>query len=386
MIADGKFSAQDLHDLTAFMNELQARSNAVDYEVVLVATENRSDYQIARLRRTTWMLFEAHPILRALDRVIASRKPSVRKKYKPRERKFSVFFEELPQDWQDSFARMDAGQPGKYGTVPVPSMAATMKTKACEFIKAAQVAGSPEAMCIASATSYERSLIAREKPLSRKTMLSSVRQIRDFARYLGSEEAVLDHLADRIRVHENRSQHYTPVKQAAINLIPEYSEIFGMALDMLSKASHTQNPRSAQSYRNKAVAITLFCPFPLRVSDTRLRFGEEILWDGRQYQFDLTISKTGRAYRPYILPVFGFFIDQLILQGCSTEYLDALRTECLEKRRPLFVNYDDTEPHPRYVSYAWASVFGTGSHIARTHLHNTFGRLGARGVELAMLA
>lgn len=155
---------------------------------------------------------------------------------------------------------------------------------------------------------------------------------------------------------------------------------------MLGAAHKTKSPRVAQSLRNKAVAITLFCPFPLRVEDTQLRFDEEILWDGNHYRFNLKISKTGRAFTAYIIPVFAFFIDQLILQGSSPEHLQDLRDQCFSEKRLLFVKYNDKAPHKRYVSSLWAEVFGMGNHAARTHLHNSFGRLGARGVELAMRA
>jgi hypothetical protein len=177
-----------------------------------------------------------------------------------------------------------------------------------------------------------------------------------------------------------------PQKEEKILSLPDYSDIFAKALDMLGAAQKTRSPRVAQSLRNKAVAITLFCPFPLRVADTRLHFGKELLWDGERYRFNLKISKSGRPYTAYVLPVFAFFIDQLILQGSSGEHLDRLRDDCLRRNRRLFVNYDDSTPHDRYVSYLWSQVFGIGSHAARTHLHDSFGRLGSRGVELAMRA
>ncbi|HEY9037564.1 MAG TPA: hypothetical protein VIN05_01285 [Roseovarius sp.] len=199
-------------------------------------------------------------------------------------------------------------------------------------------------------------------------------------------EAVLEHFASRIRVHENRSIHCEPQKEAKVLEVPDYAGIFGVALDMLGRAALTRRAMSAQRLRNGAVAITLFCPFPFRVADTMLYFGKDILWDGTSYRFNLIISKTRRPFTAPILPIFGWFIDQLILQGKGPEHLDDLRASCVARNRALFVKHDDTEPHERFLSYMWQQFLGTGNHAARTHLHDSYGHMGSRGVELAMRA
>jgi hypothetical protein len=363
------------------------RKGFSDKDILQKYTTSWPQHRVRRARKAMWLLFENHPILRMLDQIIHSKGTrSARPPGYQRPRKFSVYMEELPTTWKTAFEQMDAGFLGEAGALPVPSMIATTKSKMCEFSMAAQIAGAPNDLCVVSAIAYERSLLGRVKPLSKKTVLSAIRQVRDFARYIGVDGEVLEHFADRIRFHENRSHGALPQKEASILALPEYSDIFALALDMLGAAEKTKKPRVAQSLRNKAVAITLFCPFPLRVADTRLRFGKEVVWDGEHYRFNLRISKTGRSFTAYILPVFGFFIDQLILQGSSTAHLNDLRSKCIQNERLLFVNYNDTPPHERYVSYLWAETFGIGSHAARTHLHNSFGRLGARGVELAMRA
>ncbi len=83
---------------------------------------------------------------------------------------------------------------------------------------------------------------------------------------------------------------------------------------------------------------------------------------------------------------FSRFVDALILRGATAEHLDRLRQECLDERRLLFVNDNGREPHGNYVSYAWKQVFGTGSHISRTKIHDEMSKLGPRGVELALKA
>lgn len=344
-------------------------------------------YHMRAARKALWVLFEGHPLLRELDiAIVALTGAKERKPYPQRARKFSLFPEQLPQAMQDALRDMADGLPGAYNTVPVPSMVETMRTKVCELAKAALDAGLDIEISIETAVAYERSLFGRERVLSKKTILSAVRQVRDFARYIGADDAVLEHLAARIRFNESRSLHFESQKEAKVLALPDYAGIFGVALDMLGEAAAMRNARSSQRLRNGAVAITLFCPFPFRVADTLLHFGQDILWDGEGYRFNLIIHKTKRPFSAPVLPVFGWFIDQMILQGASPEHLSDLRSKCFAEHRALFVNHYDAEPHDRFVSYMWQQFLGTGNHAARTHLHDSFGRMGSRGVELAMRA
>lgn len=346
-----------------------------------------AEHHMRMARKALWVLFEGHPLLRELDiAIVALTGAKTRKPYPQRARQFSVFPEQLPQPMQDALRDMADGLPGAHDTVPVPSMVMTTRTKVCELAKAALDADLEVQITVETASAYERSLFRREKPLSKKTILSAVRQVRDFARYIGADEAVLEHFAERIRFNESRSLHAEPQKEAKVLALPDYSGIFGMALDMLGEAAVTRNGRSSQRLRNGAVAITLFCPFPFRVADTFLHFGRVILWDGEGYRFNLIIQKTRRPFSAPVLPVFGWFIDQMILQGAAPEHLHDLRAKCFADQRALFVNHYDGEPHDRFVSYMWQQILGTGNHAARTHLHDSFGRMGARGVELAMRA
>lgn len=370
--------------MSALMIETQLQLN---HDRVIEAIRDWTPQKMRGARKALWILFEGHPLLRELDIAIFTLTGvQTKKPYPQRVRRFSVFPGQLPEPLQIALQDMADGIPGAHHTVPVPSMVMTTRTKVCELAKAALDEGLEVEISVETATAYERSLFRREKPLSKKTILSAVRQIRDFARYIGADELVLEHLADRIRFNEARSHHAEPQKEAKVLALPDYGGIFGMALDMLGKAAMTRNPKSAQRLRNGAVAMTLFCPFPFRVGDTRLRFGQDILWDGDGYRFNLIIQKTGRPFSAPVLPVFGWFIDQMVLQGAAPEHLGELRTKCFDTQRALFVNHHDADVHDRFVSYMWQEFLGTGNHAARTHLHDSFGRMGSRGVELAMRA
>lgn len=395
MLLDGRIAAQELHDLNTFLSLYVPRQTGVASPSLPRLLESWGVPKLQSMRRGMWALFGGHPLLRELDALIAERvQPAATKyaSYKTRARRFSVQPEELPVSWQSALERMADGMPGqaningKRPGAPVHSMQVTMRTKLCECVMAARVAGIPEEMSVAAMIAYEKSLLQRERPLSPVTIKSAIRQIQGFALYLGAPDDVLAHLAERARVHEGRANASTPLKEAKVLALPSYEDIFGKALDLLGEADATKNAVQAQFKRNAAVAITLFCPFPVRVADTVMRFGREITWDGHMYRFDLVLSKSKQPYTAPIIPVFGFFIDQLILQGADLEHLPDLRTACFQAQRPLFVTYEGRDPHPRYASHLWKQVLGTGSHAARTKLHDEFARLGSRGVELAMRA
>ncbi|MCV2446903.1 hypothetical protein [Paracoccus sp. DMF] len=395
MLLDGRIASHELHALNKFLTRYAAGQNGGSRLPLSDLLDSWGIGKLHSLRRGMWAVYEGHPLLRDLDALIAERvQPATTKyaSYKTRARRLSVPPEELPHGWKIALERMADGIPGvalndgQRQAPPSAPMLVTMRTKLCECILAARKAGVPEEMSVLATTAYEKSLLGRERALSPVTIKSAIRQVRDFARYLGAPDDVLAHLADRVRYHERRANGYTPLKEAKVLALPSYREIFGMAFDLLGEADETKNAKQAQFKRNAAVAMTLFCPFPLRMADTAMFFGREITWDGQMYHFDIALSKSKRSYTAPILPVFGFFIDQLILQGSGPAHLADLRAECFQVRRPLFVTYEGRVPHPRYVSHLWKQVLGTGSHAARTKLHDEFGRLGSRGVDLAMRA
>ncbi|MEX1662155.1 hypothetical protein AB4874_10920 [Thioclava sp. 15-R06ZXC-3] len=385
-ISDGVFRLYDFYQLDRILKRMPRdvgfSANAAD---IAEYCTDLPTYYLRNARRVVWLLMPELPFEREICKAIATRKPPA-KKYKPRDRIFSVAPDALPQDWHRALADMDAGKLGVNGRVPAPSLITSTRIKLTELVKATLDAKLEEKLTVEATIAYEKSLLNRKRKLSKVTLHSSIRQVRDFARYIGADRDVIEHLESRTRLHENRAAQSLPQKVAKVLALPSYEEIFGRAFDLLGEAAQTCNPRDAQSRRNMAVALTLFCPFPLRVADTMMRFGEEILLNEHGYQLNLVISKSGRRFRAPVLEEFAYFIDQLILQGLGDEYLADKREECFAEKRLLFVKHDGTAPDPRYVSALWHEALGTGCHAARTKLHDEFASLGARGVELAMRA
>lgn len=382
---EDELDAVDVPDLTIFRNWI------VEVEGVDKNLRTAHGYLHA-MSRVFRILYGTSPFHRALDAGVLAfwheiRPPKHKSDYKPKTRKFSLPLEDLPLEWREAIADMEAGIDGIGNPAPAPSIAVSQVQKICELAKVAVDDGFDIAITVQTATAYERNLLERERPVARTTIKSSMVRIRDFASYLGSPEPVMDHLRDRARFHESRAAHDTPRKEQKISLIPSYTEIFEHAFDLLGQAADTGSKRVAQRCRNHAAALVLLCPFPLRVADTQLRFGENVTWDGEQYNlFVPATSKTGEPFHARVASFFELFIDELVLQGADRAYLDELRHRAIAQKRLLFESHGSEPVFDAYVSYAWRETYGTGSHIARTKIHDELAIHGLKGVEGALRA
>ena len=390
LVLDGKLTIAQLRRMDQFLKQ-HARDGHPELTEAYFSAFGKamSLHELNNLRAGFGLFFERSPVHRELEKALACKRRGGSRDLTPypqRRRRFSVYPQELPVVWQQALADMELGLPGVACAAPAPSMITTTRTKLCELMKVIRDRGLAPELTIETLSAYEHSLFHREKQLSPRTINSALRQLRDFGDYIGMEPALRAHLADRLRLWENKVNGTPSYKEAKILALPTYAEIFSMAFDMLGKADKLSNPRHAQRRRNVAVAITLFCPFPMRLADTNIRFGEELDWDGMHYRFNICTSKTKLPYYPTIIPAFGFLIDQLVLQGSTPDHLDVLRQECLRRRRPLFVTHEDDAMHPGYVSQAWDEALETGCHAARTKLHDELAELGQEGVEFAMRA
>lgn len=390
MLERGELRTEDVSALDAFLKfSTDVHSQIINVDVLRSwSRAHSSPDKLSRLKRAFAALFEPSPAHLAIDQV----RREVARKYTPpsgtyrrRARKFSVFPEELPPEWRSALGRMKLGDVGVDAAATAPSYVQTTETKLCEFTRACLGAGEAPNFSVGGLVIYERSLHSRARPLSPRTIKSSLRQLRDFAQYIGASQEVYTHLAGRLRFWGNRITRTPAQKEAKVLALPSYAEIFGIVFDLLGR-SDEGDPLERQKFRNHAVAVALMCAFPLRLADTRLRFGHEILWDGRRYSFNILTSKTGAEFQPTLQPIFGWFVDQLVLQGSNSVFLEEMRAEAFRTERHLFVDYSGKPLHAGYVSYAWREVLGTGCHIARSKIHDEFAELGQEGVELAMTA
>lgn len=299
----------------------------------------------------------------------------------------SIPVTDLPLPWQRALEDMRDGFPGEDGSSHDPEVVKGIARTMRQMGKIAQDAGLSIQLTAELAIAYERSLQRREEPLSAHTIKKYLKDIRVFARYLGADPEFQDHINDRhIRQARRAKQAPTRLDFRAAK-VPDFQAVLSLSFGMLAKARETIRLESAHALRNRAAAIALVSPLPLRIADLTVFFGRNITWNGERYH--LHIPETSKKRHPYnanIHPVFGHFIDQLILHERPSSQLENAREACLREGRALFVNRTGEPVHRNYVSKCWWHVFGTGSHVARAKIHDQLARLGPRGVELALAA
>jgi len=346
--------------------------------------------KLRRVRQALLLIFDAPDLAAELAEAISAGlriKPQDTHRRRGRALTQSIPVTDLPPLWQRTLEDMKDGFPGEDGTSPDPEIVKGITRTMRQMGKIALDEGLPIHLTTELAIAYERSLHRREKPLSAYTVKKYLESIKVFARYLGAEREFQDHINDR---HKRQARQ---AKKAATRLdfraakVPDFQAVLSLSFEMLAKARKTIRLDSAHALRNRAAAISLVSPLPLRVADLTVFFGRNITWNGERYH--LHIPETSKKRHPYnanIHPVFGHFIDQLVLHERPSSQLENAREACLREGRALFVNRTGEPAHRNYVSTCWWHVFGTGSHVARAKIHDQLARLGPRGVELALAA
>lgn len=294
---------------------------------------------------------------------------------------------ELPLLWRRALADMRDGFPGEDGSSPDPEVVKGITSTVRQMGKVALDQELPLDLKTELAIAYERSLHRREEPLSAYTIKKYLKDIKIFARYLGAETEFQDHIAERYRRQTRQAKKAPTRLDFRAAKVPDFQAVLSLSFDMLAKSRETIRLDSAHALRNRAAAIALVSPLPLRIADLSVFFSQNITWNGEQYHLHIPeTSKKGRPYNANIHPVFGHFIDQLVLHERPSSQLEKAREACLREGRALFVNRTGEPVHRNYVSTCWWHVFGTGSHVARAKIHDQLARLGPRGVELALAA
>lgn len=350
----------------------------------------RSANRLRALKRAMEVVFPNQPALLVLTDAIRLKEAGVRppqpKKARKRSMKVSIPADELPEEWQEVLADMRAGIDRPGVSAPSPRMIPTYCMKLRQLACSARKAGLPETLSVEAIQAYVRDM--RKRGLSAATQRASVSALAKCGRYLAVGPDVKALLADLERTSADKAKK-APKKKYSKLQKTGYSPvaILDEATELLKKAPELNCPRSRQAHRNCAAALAVFSLLPVRLADTRIKFGENLTWQEGKYELRLFLSKSGDLYDTELDPRLNRFIDALILRGCDTAWLAHMRAECMASNRPVFVKNDGEGVGYNYVSDCWRSVFETGEHIARTILHTFLGvELGVAGTDMALAA
>ena len=391
-----KVSTRHIRELDEFLEFRSAlvdkglQSNAIRTRIERFHQLDGGIKKLRRVRQALLLIFDAPDLAAELAQAISDGiqlKPQNTHRRRGRSLTQSIPTTDLPLLWQRTLADMRDGFPGEDGTSPDPEIVKGIARTMRQMGKIARDSGLPIDLTTELAIAYERSLHRREKPLSAHSIQKYLQDIKVFARYLGAELEFQDHINDRHRRQARQAKKAATRLDFRAAKVPDFQAVLSLSFEMLDKARETISLDSAHALRNRAAAIALVSPLPLRIADLTVFFGRNLTWNGERYH--LHIPETSKKHHPYnanIHPVFGYFIDQLVLHERPSSQLENAREACLREGRALFVNRTGEPVHKDYVSTCWWHVFGTGSHVARAKIHDQLARLGPRGVELALAA
>ncbi|WP_323778185.1 hypothetical protein [Leisingera sp.] len=350
----------------------------------------QSANRLRNLKQAMEAVFPGQPAILVLTDAIRQKEAGARPQKvgvaKPRPLKHSIPDHELPTSWQEALADMVAGIDRPGAMAPSPKMIPTYRMKLRQLACSARKAALPEAFTIEAVKAYARDM--RKRDLAAATQLAAFSALLKCGHYVDADRAVMVLLAELIRASEAKTRRAPKQKYGKLQKTG-YSPaaIIDRATGILEESKGFKCPRSRQARRNCSAALALFSVLPVRLADTRIKFGENLIWRDGSYELHLELSKDGQIYDAKIDPRLNLFLDALILRDCDPVWLEYMRANCLDTARPLFMRNDGEEVAYNYVSDCWRQIFGTGEHIARTILHTFLGvELGAAGTDMALSA
>jgi hypothetical protein len=241
----------------------------------------------------------------------------------------------------------------------------------------------------------KRSERAKKRPKKKKakysnhgdrpaTRWNTVMRLRQFAQHLGLDLL----LVAALRAHENALRcklgGAVPLKFGRFARLPDLTATWRLALGLLDDSRSTPTQATRLRLLTEAASIAIWTLLPLRLADGRLRWGEDVCWDGSRYRIDVDTQKAEVPLRGRLHPTLTPFLDALLLGGVDPTYLDVMRERAQADGLPLFRDTMGRMLGVRYPSTVWRAQMGTGAHIARTRVHTELGRLGPEGVEAAL--
>ncbi|MBC2835158.1 hypothetical protein [Paragemmobacter straminiformis] len=292
----------------------------------------------------------------------------------------------LPHAWQLALADMRSGLGSATERPPAPLIIKTIAMKLRQLAKSSLDAGASVELSEESLAALHRDMNARG--LSSYTKRATCSALGRFAKFINAPKVVCDKLRELTALHDANTSKEVKRKEVILHEVDVSARsVLSKAKELLAKSTQTTNLRSALTCRNEAYCLAVFTFLPLRLSDTRFRFGEELTWENGCWHLGLTTSKNGHDYSTRMNPDLNPFIDALALNGLSEAYLELARTEVVRDRRPVLITRSQDGVGYNYVSDVWRKYFKTGEHIARTEMHEAFaGISGPLGTELALAA
>jgi hypothetical protein len=309
-------------------------------------------------------------------------RPVKSKKSRARPRELSIPPEDLPDEMRAALAAMRRGERREGRKPPAPDIVNGIEAALCQLGHVCRVNGYETEIASETIRAYLLDVEARTSRAA--TLEIRGTQLLKFVRYSGLG-LVCEPSIKKYANHQNKiASRQVPNKESKARDIAGPNAVLGRAVDLLAKARDERSVTYRMTRLNHGLALAFTMLLPLRVQDTVLHFGTNIVWSSEEYWIDTRTRKTKAPVYGALPHFLTPFIDAVLLQGREPSLIEKLRTEAEGTRRPLFLKGNGEPPIRSFVSNVWKAHFNTGNHIARTLVHDTLGKKGVEGVAEAL--
>lgn len=301
--------------------------------------------------------------------------------------------EALPADWRQTLGRLRSCE--AYAV----SIMTRMESRLGMFAWSAQQAGLPvDLSCTEALTAFYQDIRTRSAEKDGNNgeprwayLRSTWEELHRFAKAHGISQAACKNLENTYNILTSQENRQSAAKFTKILRAGTASGLLAEAEELLISAGGANRPQIRHARRNHAVAMAIGVAVPARPRDVHTHhvFGKGIFFEAESdgYRFRYVPQKTSNTIPEpldiLLRPHWNLFLDALILQDHDPCYLAELRAQAIEKKRPLYVNYDGTQCVYDWYSRAWDKVADTGGQIARSLVYDEMADLGEFGIQYA---
>ena len=297
--------------------------------------------------------------------------------------KVSVERHELPADWLEALAAMEAGV-NRGCRAPAPSIAATIVMKLRQLGFSAREAGQPMTFVVPSLAAYMQAMIARG--LAASTIASTLAKLETFGVYTGAPEETLAAIASERGYQERQARRAGKTKDRFLARSGlSIDDVARTALDCYRKALEETNPRIRHmDWMCGALFAFVICRALRPLDILKLVIGRTLRRDSEGWAIYTRASKNKYRLVGRLWDICTPYLDGAILLGADetelwTAYARAEGRPLLAERtgRPLFENW---------ATEQFRHLLGTGVGIMRTLWHDHCAGVGTEAALRTALA
>lgn len=290
---------------------------------------------------------------------------------------------DLPSEWRDAVYGVRAGQSPTGSRCPAPGFLETVEKVLYDFARSCREQGRTPRFDNECLVSYAKEM--KKRGLRANTRNISLSALNRFRRHILSDavdQTIIQGLFRDIRRDERSEVSRLNQKLSRVGSIEVTLQ---KAIKLLGKSYQQRSLTLRNSNLCAATALALFSLIPLRITDSNLVWGKNIWFEAGRYIIEVETGKTGRVFRGPLCDFLTPFLDALLLNGRADAYLFQAREDAIDNSLPVFAKANNDDMSDKRIKNIWYRHLGCGMHITRARIHTELGKLGAKGVETALI-